>query len=112
MRLVSWLFRIVLFAAAFLFAAVNIKTNTLLNVGLPEPVTAPLVLFLLAFFVGGVATGLLAVVPTIFRQRRQIGRLKKEIKLGAKAQANSIAPIPDASPAVDVSSPTASRLGV
>ena len=61
MRLVSWLFRIVLFAGALLFAAANIKTNTELNVGI-DMVTAPLVLFLL-WLLGRTFTYHAPVVP-------------------------------------------------
>jgi uncharacterized membrane protein YciS (DUF1049 family) len=38
------------------------------------------VVFLLLFFGAGVACGLLAVVPTWFRQRREISKLKKANK--------------------------------
>ena len=100
MRLVSWLFRIVLFAAALLFAAANIKTNTELNVGI-DMVTAPLVLFLLVFFVGGVAVGLLSVVPSLYRQRREIGRLRKELKRVGKAPVAPQQPSADAPVGLD-----------
>ena len=110
MRLVSWLFRIVLFAGALLFAAANIKTNTELNVGV-DMVTAPLVLFLLVFFVGGVVVGLLSVVPALFRQRREIGRLRKELKVAAKAPAPPMQPSADVPAALDP--PTSvSRMGL
>jgi hypothetical protein len=39
----------------------------------------PLVFVLLLSFVGGVLIGLLAWVPTVVRQRREIGRLRKTI---------------------------------
>ena len=95
MRVVSWILRVVIFAAALLFAAANIKTNVELNLGV-EQFTAPLVLFLLIFFVAGVVTGLLSVVPTVFRHRREIGRLKREVKANAKAVAATMPPTPDA----------------
>ena len=38
---------------------------------------APLVFVLLVVFVGGVVIGILAWLPTVVRQRREIGRLKK-----------------------------------
>ncbi len=38
---------------------------------------APLVLALLAFFVGGVIIGALSLLGVLFRQRREISRLKK-----------------------------------
>jgi hypothetical protein len=46
--------------------------------GLPGQVwEAPLVFILLTVFVAGVVIGLLAWVPTVVRQRREIGRLRK-----------------------------------
>ena len=41
---------------------------------------APLIIVALAFFAGGVALGLLALLGTIFRLRREISRLKREVK--------------------------------
>jgi putative membrane protein len=110
MRLVSWLFRIVFFTVALLFAAANIKTNTELNIGV-DMISAPLVLFLLAFFVAGVVLGLLSVVPTLFRQRREIGRLRKEIKVAARMPAGPQQPQADFSVTPDPASP-ASRMGL
>ena len=95
MRIVSWLLRLALFTAALLFAAANIKTNTELNVGV-DLISAPLVLFLLVFFVAGVVIGLLAVVPTLFRQRREIGRLKQALKLSARPGSAAMPPLADA----------------
>jgi uncharacterized integral membrane protein len=41
---------------------------------------APLVIVALAFFAGGVVLGVLALLGTIFRLRREISRLKREAK--------------------------------
>jgi uncharacterized integral membrane protein len=41
---------------------------------------APLIIVALAFFVGGVVLGLLALLGTIFGLRREISRLKREVK--------------------------------
>src|SRR5881394_2641097 len=62
--------------------------------GLPgQSWKAPLVFVLLVVFVGGVVIGLLAWIPTVVRQRREIGRLKK-----AAAQMASM-PAPPTAPA-------------
>jgi uncharacterized integral membrane protein len=87
MRVVSWFFRIVLFLIALGFAVTNTEITELHFFGAPVSWRAPLVLFLLAFFAAGTVLGLLAVVPTLYRQRREIGRLRKEIRLNAKTQA-------------------------
>ena len=100
MRFVAWVLRIAIFAAALLFAAANIGTNVELNLGF-ERITQPLVLYLLLFFVAGVVTGLLSVVPAMFRRRREIGRLKKEIRVNAMAAAATAAPNPDVPTLID-----------
>ena len=59
----------------------------------------PLVLMLLAFFVAGTALGILAMVPTVFRQRRELARQRQLAIRLEKAQAQRIAaPTPDAVP--------------
>jgi lipopolysaccharide assembly protein A len=110
MRLVSWIFRIALFLLALGFALTNTTNIDLHFFGVDTPWRAPLVIFLLLFFAAGAVMGLLAVVPTLFRQRRLIGRLKKDLKLGAKPQTGPTAPLADAAP-VSSDPPTASRLG-
>ena len=95
MRFVSWVLRIAIFAAVLLFAVANNGTNVELNLGF-EKVRQPEVLFLLIFFVAGVVTGLLSVVPALYRRRREIGRLKKEIRVSAMTAENAAsAPNPD-----------------
>jgi putative membrane protein len=95
MRFVAWVLRIAIFAAVLLFAVANNGTNVELNLGF-ERVRQPVVLFLLVFFVAGVVTGLLSVVPALYRRRREIGRLKKEIRVGSVGVENAAAaPSPD-----------------
>ena len=80
MSYLLWIFRTFLFLMLLGFA---IKNN--------EPVVlkyffgyewhATLVLVLLVFFAAGVGVGLLALLGTLFRQRREIAALKKELRL-------------------------------
>jgi len=42
---------------------------------------------LLIFLIAGVVLGLLAATPSLFRQRREISRLRKAMRLGARAGA-------------------------
>ncbi len=111
MRFISWLFWAVLFVVALLFAITNtavIDLNFFGNLGW----RAPLIVFLLIAFVAGAATGLLAIVPTLFRQRREIARLRKDLKLAARSGgAASLPPLADAPPAVDAGSGAVTRLG-
>jgi lipopolysaccharide assembly protein A len=46
--------------------------------------TAPLVLVLFVFLIIGVVVGLLALTGALFRQRRQIQQLKRDIRLQAQ----------------------------
>jgi putative membrane protein len=79
MRYLSWAFRILLFVLLFGFALKN-----------SDPVTvrfypgahweASLALVALVFFVVGVAAGVIASFAYIYRQRREILRLRKELR--------------------------------
>lgn len=83
MRVIAWILRIVLFLALFLFALKNTDSITL-HVYFDEVWQAPLILVLLLFFAAGAAMGVLATLATVFRQRREIGRLQRE--LGTRAR--------------------------
>ena len=79
MNVLGWIVRIALFLVLLLFAMSNTELVTLRLWGANLAWREPLVLFLLAFFASGTALGLLALVPTLFRQRREIGRLRRTI---------------------------------
>jgi uncharacterized integral membrane protein len=102
MRIVSWIFRAILFLAALGFALSNTSVTELRFFGVDLVWRAPLVIFLLAFFGAGAALGLLAVVPTLFRQRREIGRLRREVRATARATPTGTVapqpPVPDGAP--------------
>jgi putative membrane protein len=87
MQILVWIIRFVIIVVLVWFA---VKNSQQVDVyGLPGQVwQAPLVFVLLVVFVAGVAIGLLAWIPTVIRQRREIGRLRKA---AAKAAAASIA---------------------
>jgi uncharacterized integral membrane protein len=89
----SWILRAVLFLALFLFAIKNTDTVTL-RFWFDQTWQAPLVLLLLAFLAGGALLGVLACLARMFRQRREIARLKRELRL--RAQERSVAPPADA----------------
>ncbi len=113
MRLVSWIFRAFLFLVALGFALTNQDIATLRFFGASNfEWRAPMVIFLLVFFAAGTVLGLIAVVPTLFRQRREISRLRKQLTVANKAQPAVLPPLVDAPPAIDVTSPTAARLGI
>ncbi len=107
MRVLTWIFNFALFLVALGFAVSNTQITDLrfLPVGADVVWSAPLVVFLVVFFAAGVVIGLLVGVPTYFRNRREISRLRKEIKLASRAQQS--APV---EPLADVAIPPA-RLG-
>jgi uncharacterized integral membrane protein len=100
MHLLTWLFRIGLFLVMMGFALSNTDTATLRFFGIPQfEWRAPLVLLLLVFFAAGALLGVLAVVPKVLRQRRELGRLRREVAAGAVARAASeAAPVDAARP--------------
>lgn len=88
MRILSWLFKLGLFLAMMGFALSNTDTATLRFFGIPEfEWRAPMVVFLLLFFAAGALIGVIATMPLVLRQRRNIGRLKRSAADGAKAAA-------------------------
>ena len=65
----------------FLFALKNTDTVSL-RLYFDQVWQAPLILVLLVFFVAGAAIGVLATLATVFRQRREIARLQRELRSG------------------------------
>jgi len=115
MRVLAWAFRVVLFIAALGFALSNTGVTELRFFGIDLVWRAPLVIFLLAFFAAGVAMGLLGVVPTLYRQRRELGRLRRDLKASVKATANAAIPqppSPDAPSSAAAAAVESSRLGL
>ena len=87
MQTVVWILRFLIVVVLVWFAVKNAQVVTIY--GLPDQQwQAPLVFILLIVFVAGMVIGLLAWVPTVVRQRREIGRLKK-----AAASASTV-PVP------------------
>ena len=77
MRVVTWILRLVLFALLFGFALKNTDPVSL-RFYFDYAWSAPLILLLLFFFVGGVIVGWTAGMAKVFRQRREILNLKRE----------------------------------
>ncbi len=77
MTALTWAVRLIIFSFLLVFAIKNTQPATLHFV-LDYVWEAPLVIVLLAFFAGGAVLGVLSVVGVIYRQRREISRLKRE----------------------------------
>jgi len=76
MQPLVWILRFVIVVLLVWFAVKNGQEVELF--GLPgQSWKAPLVFVLLVVFVAGIVIGLLAWIPTVVRQRREIGRLRK-----------------------------------
>jgi uncharacterized integral membrane protein len=96
MKLVSTVVGFILFILFFGFALKNTQEVDL-HFFLNYELRGPLVLMLLAFFVAGAAIGILALTPTVFRQRRQSSQHRNTIQaLQSAAGTGSAQPQPDA----------------
>ena len=90
MQVLTWLVRLGLFLVMMGFALSNTDTATLRFFGIPDfEWRAPLVLFLLVFFAAGALFGLIAAMPMVLRQRRELGRLRRSAAAVAKASAEA-----------------------
>jgi uncharacterized integral membrane protein len=75
-RILTWAIRLAVFLLLVAFAAKNVEPVTLrFYFGLAPQ--APLVLWLLAFFALGALFGVLSLLTTVLRQRREISTLRK-----------------------------------
>jgi uncharacterized integral membrane protein len=79
MRIVTWTIRLVVFVLLVAFAAKNVEP-VLLRFYFDVELEAPLVLVLLAAFALGALVGVLALLGTIVRQRREISHLRKPVE--------------------------------
>jgi putative membrane protein len=80
MRIVTWTIRLVLFLLLIALAAKNIEPVTLnFYFGLSRQ--APLIVILFGAFAIGALFGMLALLTTVLRQRREISILKKPPKM-------------------------------
>ncbi|MBI3284318.1 MAG: LapA family protein [Burkholderiales bacterium] len=99
MKMITRLITVILFVVFFGFALKNDQIVTL-QYFFGYQQSAPLVIMLLAFFLSGAVLGILAMLPMVFRHRRDISRHKRTLagieKERAEAQrAGTQAPQPD-----------------
>ena len=78
MRIVTWAIRLIVFLLLVAFAAKNADPVTL-RFYFDLALQLPLVVALFAFFAAGALFGILALLTTVLRQRRQIAALKKRV---------------------------------
>jgi uncharacterized integral membrane protein len=89
--LLSWSLRVLLFVALLTFAVRNTDPVTVRLV-LDRQWEVPLVLALLVFFAAGAAFGVVACLARVFRQRREIVSLKRELRARPPAERSSPPP--------------------
>jgi uncharacterized integral membrane protein len=77
-RIVTWAIRLIVFLLLVAFAAKNADPVTL-RFYFDLALQLPLVVALFAFFAAGALFGILALLTTLLRQRRQIAALKKRV---------------------------------
>ena len=96
MRILSWIFYILLFVLALAFALSNTEPVEVRFFAGQATWRAPLVVVLLSFLAAGVLLGLFACIPSFFRQRRAIAGLRKELKaIGRPVGTPSAGPSPE-----------------
>ncbi|MGC3965197.1 MAG: lipopolysaccharide assembly protein LapA domain-containing protein [Rhodocyclaceae bacterium] len=76
MKLIVWIFRIVLFLLLLAFAIKN-DSVVAVRVFFGGEWMVPLIVVMLVMFAGGVLLGATATVATLFSQRREIRRLRR-----------------------------------
>lgn len=93
MTALTWAIRLIIFVVLLVFAVQNTDPVSL-RFFTGQVWEAPLVLVLLGFFVGGVVLGALSLLGVIFRQRREISRLKRSASALKPAATDFVVPPP------------------
>ena len=83
MRYLNWVLRAVLFIVLLGFAVKNDQPVTL-RYFFSYEWQSSLVIVLLVFFAAGTAVGVLAMLGNVLQQRREIARLKRDIRVKNK----------------------------
>lgn len=79
MRVLTWAIRLAIFLFLLAFAARNTDPVTL-RFYFDLAWQMPLVALLLAFFVAGALLGVVSAIGLVIRQRREIGRLERDVE--------------------------------
>ena len=83
MTYLKWIFRAALFIVLLGFAVKN-DQQVKLSYFFGYEWQASLVIVLLIFFAAGAAVGILSMLPNVLKQRREISRLKRDIRIKDK----------------------------
>ena len=93
MRLLTWVIRGAVFLLLLAFAAKNVEPVPL-RFFFSLEIQSPLVLALFGFFALGALFGILALLGTVLRQRREISALKKSMERPPEAPIAAVIPPP------------------
>ena len=101
MRYVMWAIKLVIFAVVVLFAFKNMAPVDVQLIGAAQIVSVPLVVVMLVAFVVGTLLGVLLMLPSTWRRRREAGRLKRDLAKVGKVvdQSSGTSPNSSAAPA-------------
>jgi len=92
MTALTWVIRLIIFSFLVVFALQNTDPISL-HFLLDHVWQAPLVIVLLVFFAGGAILGVLSVVGVIYRQRREISRLKRSLGKAPMSDTPELPPV-------------------
>jgi uncharacterized integral membrane protein len=92
MRVVTWTIRFLVFVLLVAFGAKNVEPVTL-RFYFDLALETPLIVALFAFFAAGALFGMLALLGTLLRQRREIAALKRKAPAPGEPQAPLAPPI-------------------
>ena len=92
MRIVIWIIRLLLFFVLFGFA---VKNDHLVELQffLGHAWKLPLVFVILVAFTAGIVLGVTATFGSLLRQRREIGRLRRQLDRAARDRQTVSAPV-------------------
>jgi putative membrane protein len=85
MKLIGWLLGLTYFVLVLAFALNNTGLVTL-NFSSRIALDAPLVVVIVACFLAGILLGFLALLPTVFRLKRQVSQLTRSTRLSPAAR--------------------------
>ena len=85
MNALLWGFRIFIFLFLFAFALKNTDPVGV-RFFFDSVWQAPLIIIVLAFFAGGAVLGVMSLLGMVFNLRREVGRLKRELKSANQPQ--------------------------
>jgi putative membrane protein len=92
MRIVTWTIRLLVFLLLVAFGAKNVEPVTL-RFYFDLALQTPLILALFGFFVVGALFGMLSLLGTVLRQRRQLQTLRRQVQSPPEAAPPPVPPL-------------------